>query len=55
MSNTRESHTQRVRQLMGAGDLGKYEEKFSSFSAEQVALRWGLDILSRSEVPSEGS
>ena len=31
---------------MGAGDLGKYEEKFSSFSAEQVALRWGLDILS---------
>ena len=30
---------------MGAGDLGKYEEKFSSFSAEQVALRWGLDIL----------
>ena len=46
MSNTRESHTQRVRQLMGAGDLGKYEEKFSSFSAEQVALRWGLDIFS---------
>ena len=49
MSNTRESHTQRVRQLMGAGDLGKYEEKFSSFSAEQVALRWGLDIFSRCE------
>ena len=25
-------------------EFGKYEEKFSSFSAEQVALRWGLDI-----------
>ena len=31
---------------MGAGDLDKYEEKFSSFSAEQVALRWCLDIFS---------